>query len=91
MEHSNVKSKVYGGIMMSETKELTFEEAISKLEDIVQKLEEEDIPLEKAIDYYQEGMKLSKICDDILKTAQEKMTNILKENGELEPFDLQEE
>lgn len=77
--------------MMSETKELTFEEAISKLEDIVQKLEEEDIPLEKAIDYYQEGMKLSKICDDILKTAQEKMTNILKENGELEPFDLQEE
>ena len=91
MEHSNVKSKVYGGIMMSETKELTFEEAISKLEDIVQKLEEEDIPLEKAIDYYQEGMKLSKICDDILKTAQEKMTNILKENGELEPYDLQEE
>lgn len=77
--------------MMSETKELTFEEAISKLEDIVQKLEEEDIPLEKAIDYYQEGMKLSKICDDILKTAQEKMTNILKENGELEPYDLQEE
>ena len=76
---------------MSETKELTFEEAISKLEDIVQKLEEEDIPLEKAIDYYQEGMKLSKICDDILKTAQEKMTNILKENGELEPYDLQEE
>lgn len=76
---------------MEENKELTFEQAITKLEEIVNKLEEEDVPLEKAINYYQEGMKLSKICDDILKNAQEKMVNILNDNGDSVPFDLQED
>lgn len=76
---------------MEENKELTFEQAITKLEEIVNKLEEEDVPLEKAMNYYQEGMKLSKICDDILKKAQEKMVNILNDNGDSVPFDLQED
>lgn len=76
---------------MEENKELTFEQAITKLEEIVNKLEEEDVPLEKAMNYYQEGMKLSKICDDILKNAQEKMVNILNDNGDSVPFDLQED
>lgn len=62
-----------------------------KLEEIVLKLEEEDVPLEKAIDYYQEGMKLSKICDNILDQAQEKMTQIMNDENEKEPFELQEE
>lgn len=76
---------------MEENKQLTFEEAITKLEEIVNKLEEEDVPLEKAINYYQEGMQLSKVCDDILKNAQEKMVNILNENGESVPYDVQED
>lgn len=76
---------------MDEKKELTFEEAMTKLEEIVHKLEGEDVPLEKAIDYYQEGMKLSKICDEILHNAQEKMATILKDNGEVVPFELQED
>ncbi|WP_442962160.1 exodeoxyribonuclease VII small subunit [Pseudogracilibacillus sp. SE30717A] len=62
-----------------------------KLEEIVLKLEEEDVPLEKAIEYYQEGMKLSKLCDDILEDAQEKMTQILKDGNEIEPFEIQGE
>ncbi|MEI3606775.1 exodeoxyribonuclease VII small subunit [Pseudogracilibacillus sp. SE30717A] len=76
---------------MDERKELSFEEAIIKLEEIVLKLEEEDVPLEKAIEYYQEGMKLSKLCDDILEDAQEKMTQILKDGNEIEPFEIQGE
>ncbi len=76
---------------MEENKDLTFEQAMTKLEEIVHKLEEEDVPLEKAIDYYQEGMKLSKLCDDILQNAQEKMANIIKEDGDTVPFDLQED
>lgn len=75
---------------MDENK-LSFEEAVKKLEDIVAKLEEEDVPLEKAIDYYQEGMKLSKLCDEKLQEAQEKVTQILNDNNEEEPFELQEE
>ncbi|MBO1004302.1 exodeoxyribonuclease VII small subunit [Pseudogracilibacillus auburnensis] len=76
--------------MTKENKSMSFEEALTKLEEIVLKLEEEDVPLEKAIDYYQEGMKLSKLCDDILKNAQEKMTQILQEE-KMEPFELQGE
>lgn len=76
---------------MKETEELSFEEALSKLEKIVLKLEEEDVALEKAIDYYQEGMKLSKMCDEILDKAQEKMTHILNDEKEIEPFELQGE
>lgn len=77
--------------MSKNENKLSFEEALVKLEDIVLKLEKEDIPLEKAIDYYQEGMKLSALCDEILHEAQEKMTQILNDEKKFEPFELQEE
>ncbi|APC48340.1 exodeoxyribonuclease VII small subunit [Virgibacillus halodenitrificans] len=76
---------------MEENNELSFEEAMKELEKIVGKLEEGDVPLERAIDYYQEGMKLSKLCNDKLKNVQEKMTNIMNEQGDLEPFEIQED
>lgn len=76
---------------MNNKEEKTFEEVMLELENIVEKLEEGDVPLEKAIDFYQQGMKLSKICNDKLKDVQEKMTTILNEQGELESFKIQEE
>lgn len=76
---------------MTQSDEMTFEEAMEKLEDIVEKLEEGDVPLEKAITYYQEGMKLSKICSDKLNHVQEKVVKIVDEQGKLEPFHVQEE
>lgn len=76
---------------MTNEKELTFEEAMSALDGIVEKLEAGDVPLEKAIAYYEEGMKLSKLCNDKLKNAQEKMTNIVNGQDEIEPFEVQEE
>ncbi|WP_077621617.1 exodeoxyribonuclease VII small subunit [Sediminibacillus massiliensis] len=71
--------------------ELTFEEAMKQLEEIVGKLEEGDVPLEKAINYYQEGMKLSKICSDKLETVEEQMEQIVNEQGDTVPFNVQEE
>lgn len=76
---------------MDKYNDLTFEEAMEKLEVIIEKLEEGDVPLEKAISYYQEGMVLSKICSDKLNHIQEKMVQIMNEQGELVPFDLQED
>jgi len=64
---------------------------MSQLEEIVEQLEKGDVPLEKAISYYQEGMKLSKLCHDKLTNVQEKMTQILNEQDELEPFHIQED
>ncbi|MFD1066208.1 exodeoxyribonuclease VII small subunit [Oceanobacillus locisalsi] len=71
--------------------ELTFEQAMEKLEVIVKKLEEGDVPLEQAIEYYHDGMKLSKLCNEKLTNVQEKMVSILNEQGELESFDVEEE
>src|SRR5699024_1598022 len=58
---------------------------------IDKKLEEPDVPIEKAIKYYEKGMELSKICDKVLSNAEKKMTKILDENDQPTLFDLQEE
>ncbi|MFC4324033.1 exodeoxyribonuclease VII small subunit [Litchfieldia salsa] len=76
---------------MSEEQAISFEEAMKKLEGIVSKLEEGDVPLEQAINYFQEGMKLSKLCHDKLQNVEKQMDQILKEDGKLEPFSIQEE
>lgn len=76
---------------MTTEDEISFEDALEKLETIVEKLEEGDVPIEKAINYYQDGMNLSKLCNDKLKNVQEKMTQIMNEQDEFEPFDIQEE
>lgn len=73
------------------SEELTFEQAMEKLEEIVEKLEEGDVQLEKAIDFFQEGMKLSKFCHDKLQNVEKQMDQILRENGQLEPFTIQED
>ncbi len=71
--------------------EQSFEEAMLELEEIVGKLEEGDVPLEESIRLFQEGMKLSKLCHDKLQHVEKQMDELLKENGEREPFTIQEE
>lgn len=70
---------------------LSFEEAMKKLEGIVEKLEEGDVPLEEAISIYREGMELSKLCHDKLKDVEEQLTQIITEDGKKEDFSIQEE
>lgn len=76
---------------MTKKQEITFEEAMDNLEKIVGQLEEGDVPLEEAISIYKQGMDLSRICHTKLKTVEEQLTQILREDGELENFAVQEE
>ena len=48
----------------------TFEDALHRLEEIVQRLEQGDVPLEQALRLYEEGIGLSKVCAGKLKTAE---------------------
>ncbi|OUM85542.1 MAG: exodeoxyribonuclease VII small subunit [Caldibacillus debilis] len=64
---------------------------MEKLERIVESLEEGDVPLEEAIAKYKEGMDLAKICHQKLKNAEEQLTQILKDNGEVDNFVIEEE
>lgn len=66
----------------------SFEEQITKLEDIVCKLEKGDISLDDSLALFEEGVKLTKACREQLDNA-EKRVKILV-NGEEEDFDVNE-
>ena len=63
-------------------KEKTFEESLNALEEIVQRLERGDVPLEEALAAFQEGMALSKQCQDTLEKAEKTLTKMMTENNE---------
>lgn len=68
----------------------TFEESLESLENIVKELESGTVNLDDAINKYSEAMKLVKICEDKIKSAEEMVTKIVKENGSLEDFEVTE-
>jgi exodeoxyribonuclease VII small subunit len=76
---------------VSNEQKISFEEAMNKLEQIVDKLEEGDVPLEAAIAFYKEGMELSKLCHDKLKNVEEQLTQIITEDGRKQNFTIEEE
>ncbi|MBP1989036.1 exodeoxyribonuclease VII small subunit [Paenibacillus eucommiae] len=53
--------------------EVNFEQAIEQLETIVAQLENGDVPLEKAIELYQEGVRLSHLCGQKLEQVEKKI------------------
>jgi len=71
--------------------ELSFEDALKRLETIVQQLESGDVPLEKSIELYSEGDRLRTQCEARLKAAQARIDQIqLGGDGQaaaLRPFD----
>ncbi|GAB7386836.1 hypothetical protein BSNK01_06720 [Bacillaceae bacterium] len=76
-----------------EWEQLSFEEALQRLEEIVDRLEDGEIPLEEAIDIFQEGMELSKLCRDKLGKIEQKIEMLLERDGEFvtKPFQVEEE
>jgi len=56
----------------------TFEQAIEKLEAIVDELEQGDLTLEDTIKKFEEGMELSKFCTDKLNQAEQKLKKLVK-------------
>mgnify|MGYP003518993975 FL=1 len=73
-----------------EKEELTFEDKIKLLEEIVKELESGEVPLDDAINKYTEAMKLAKECSDKLNKVSEKVNKIMLENGKLEDFTISE-
>ena len=56
----------------------TFEQSMKQLEQIVQELEDGDLPLEKALKKFEEGMKLTKLCSEKLDETEKKISLLLK-------------
>ena len=67
----------------------TFEQSLKQLERIVQELEDGELPLEKAIKKFEEGIQLTKFCSAKLDETEKKISILLKNaNGQIaeKPF-----
>ncbi len=67
-----------------------FEDKINELDTIINELENGEIDLDDAINKYTKAMKLIKECDTELKNIEEQVNKIVKENGQLENFNVEE-
>lgn len=76
--------------MSNEKKELSFEENLEKLAEIVKKLENGDVPLDDAIKEFNEAMVLAKKCDEKLKSAEEAITKIVNNDDSVDDFEVKE-
>jgi exodeoxyribonuclease VII small subunit len=62
-----------------------FEECLQRLEKIVDELEKGELPLEKALGLFEEGIALSASCRSELEAAEGRVEILLKQNGKLQP------
>jgi exodeoxyribonuclease VII small subunit len=78
---------------MKEGEEITFEDAMKRLEEIVETLGEGNLSLEDSLTMFQEGMELCKVCNKKLDEAEYKVEKLMeKEGGDLsvEGFEMKE-
>ncbi|HVB29867.1 MAG TPA: exodeoxyribonuclease VII small subunit [Terriglobia bacterium] len=71
----------------------SFEKNLERLDSIVRQLEDVDVPLEKALQLYEEGMKLSEACQKQLQEAEGRIQVLMKRAGGkvvAEPFENEE-
>ncbi len=77
---------------MSSTKKFNLEKSLADLEDLVDELESGDLPLEKAMKKFEEGIKLTRGCQTALKEAEQRVEILLKSAGgeDLEEFEVED-
>lgn len=74
--------------------EIKFEDALKRLEEIVDTLEKGELSLEKSLKIFEEGVGLSRVCNKMLDKAEKKVEILMRdEKGELEakPFEREGE
>jgi len=70
-----------------------FETAMKELEQIVESMENDQLTLDESLKQFERGVELSRICQNSLKQAEQKVEQLVKKHGELviEPFDTDQE
>lgn len=68
----------------------SFEDKLDKLETLVMQLESGDLSLDASLKQFETGVKLARDCQTALKNAEQKVSVLLSEEGELTPFDESE-
>ncbi len=71
---------------------LTLEKALSRLEEIVDLMDSESIELERSIELFQEGMRLTQFCQDQISEAEQKVMKVVEDSkGDITPEDFDHE
>ncbi|GLX79269.1 exodeoxyribonuclease 7 small subunit [Thalassotalea insulae] len=70
---------------------LSFEESLGELETIVQKLEQGELSLEDSMALFERGLNLSKVSQEKLKDAEQRIQILMNNNGEQSLVDFTEE
>jgi exodeoxyribonuclease VII small subunit len=75
---------------MTSKKSVNLEKSIASLETLVDELESGDLPLEKAMQKFEEGIKLTRQCQAALREAEQKVEILMQSAGAetLEPFEV---
>ncbi len=73
-------------MILNMKEELSFEQAMTNLEKIADELEKDDLDLDTSVKKFEEGMELSKKCNEILQKAEKKITILI--DGEEKDFSV---
>ena len=76
----------------NKTEEMSFEQGLGRLDELIEQLEDGEIGLERSLEFFEEGIKLSRVLNKKLDQAEKKLEILLKdEEGRLsaQPFDLE--
>ena len=79
---------------MSTTKPKTFESSLEELERIVRQLEQGELTLEKSLELFEQGVKLSRDCQERLSQAERRIEILMRDNqgrASVRPFDPESE
>ena len=74
---------------LTESKSLTFEQAVDQLEEVLKKIEDGDVPLNTLVDNFEQGMQLIQKCEADLKSAELRIEQIkqTKNTSNLDSFE----
>lgn len=68
--------------------ENNFEDKMKDLENLVAELEKGDLNLDESVNKFEEGMKISKECNDILQKAERRISILLEKDGDITEKDF---
>ena len=71
------------GILFNINEDINFEDAMKQLESIANELEKGNLTLDESVKKFEEGMNLSKKCNNFLNSAEKKITMLINEGGEI--------
>lgn len=74
--------------MPSTAKPVDFESSLSELEALVTKMEQGDLSLEESLQAFEQGIRLTRECQQTLAQAEQKVQVLIEQNGNLEAIDF---